>query len=124
MLSLFELFKIGIGPSSSHTVGPMIAAGRFVRRLEADSMLGEVESVEVDLFGSLALTGKGHARTETVSACSRSDRTNQVATAFRRRCYGSIRSAKDDCIPFPRGSSLPPQWHAFHRSDLRRPVDQ
>jgi hypothetical protein len=112
MLSLFELFKIGIGPSSSHTVGPMIAAGRFVRRLEADSMLGEVESVEVDLFGSLALTGKGHATDQA------------VATAFRRRCYGSIRSAKDDCIPFPRGSSLPPQWHAFHRSDLRRPVDQ
>ncbi|MFM8172036.1 MAG: serine dehydratase beta chain, partial [Pirellulaceae bacterium] len=66
MLSLFELFKIGIGPSSSHTVGPMIAAGRFVRRLEADGLIGKVESVEVDLFGSLALTGKGHATDQAV----------------------------------------------------------
>lgn len=66
MLSLFELFKIGIGPSSSHTVGPMIAAGRFVRRLESECSIEKIESVEVDLFGSLALTGKGHATDQAV----------------------------------------------------------
>jgi L-serine dehydratase len=58
--SLFELFKIGIGPSSSHTVGPMRAALRFVRELDAAGLLMKTTQVTVDLYGSLALTGKGH----------------------------------------------------------------
>ena len=58
--SLFEIFKIGIGPSSSHTVGPMRAAGDFVSMLGSKSVLTSVRRVEVELFGSLALTGKGH----------------------------------------------------------------
>jgi L-serine dehydratase len=58
--SLFELFKIGIGPSSSHTVGPMRAALRFVRELEAAGSLMQTARVAVDLYGSLALTGLGH----------------------------------------------------------------
>jgi L-serine dehydratase len=60
-ISLFELFKIGIGPSSSHTVGPMVAARRFGRWLAERGLLGQVSQVKVDLYGSLALTGKGHA---------------------------------------------------------------
>ena len=60
-LSVFDLFKIGIGPSSSHTVGPMIAAKRFVTDLVTQKKLGEVEEVMVKLYGSLALTGLGHA---------------------------------------------------------------
>ena len=58
--SLFELFKIGIGPSSSHTVGPMRAALRFARSLDAAGLLSRTGSVHVDLYGSLALTGLGH----------------------------------------------------------------
>ncbi len=58
--SLFELFKIGIGPSSSHTVGPMRAALRFARSLAAHGQLSQTASVTVELFGSLALTGIGH----------------------------------------------------------------
>jgi L-serine dehydratase len=58
--SLFELFKIGIGPSSSHTVGPMRAANRFARSLEENGLLERVARVRVELFGSLALTGMGH----------------------------------------------------------------
>jgi len=58
--SLFELFKIGIGPSSSHTVGPMRAANRFARSLEDAGLLERVTRVRVELFGSLALTGMGH----------------------------------------------------------------
>ncbi len=58
--SVFEIFKIGIGPSSSHTVGPMRAAGDFVSVLGSQSTLSSVKRVEVELFGSLALTGKGH----------------------------------------------------------------
>ncbi|HET9429021.1 MAG TPA: L-serine ammonia-lyase [Allosphingosinicella sp.] len=59
--SVFDLFKIGVGPSSSHTMGPMTAACTFVDRLRADGLLDRVARIEVDLYGSLALTGKGHA---------------------------------------------------------------
>jgi L-serine dehydratase len=58
--SLFELFKIGIGPSSSHTVGPMRAALRFVQELQALESFSATTRVQIDLFGSLALTGIGH----------------------------------------------------------------
>ena len=59
--SLFELFKIGIGPSSSHTVGPMRAALRFAERLAATGALARTARIQTELFGSLALTGIGHA---------------------------------------------------------------
>jgi L-serine dehydratase len=58
--SLFELFKIGIGPSSSHTMGPMRAALRFVRELERNQLTFRTDALQVDLYGSLALTGHGH----------------------------------------------------------------
>jgi L-serine dehydratase len=58
--SLFDLFKIGIGPSSSHTVGPMRAAGQFIRHLSQAGLLGSVRRIRVELYGSLALTGHGH----------------------------------------------------------------
>ncbi len=58
--SLFELFKIGIGPSSSHTVGPMRAAARFAARVTAPSQSAGIQRVRAELFGSLALTGIGH----------------------------------------------------------------
>jgi L-serine dehydratase len=56
-ISIFDLFSIGIGPSSSHTVGPMIAAHQFVNHLKLDN----IQRIQVKLYGSLALTGKGHA---------------------------------------------------------------
>jgi L-serine dehydratase len=65
-LSVFDLFKIGIGPSSSHTVGPMWAALRFVEMLEKRGLLGQVRRVVAELYGSLALTGRGHATDKAV----------------------------------------------------------
>ena len=59
-VSAFDLFKIGLGPSSSHTVGPMRAAQRFAHELAADGKLDSTGHVVVDLYGSLALTGRGH----------------------------------------------------------------
>ena len=59
-LSVFDMFKIGIGPSSSHTVGPMKAGRRFASTLEAEGLLERTASVTVELYGSLAHTGKGH----------------------------------------------------------------
>lgn len=60
MISIFDLFKIGIGPSSSHTVGPMKAANLFVSALSQQQLLTQVDRVQVELFGSLGATGKGH----------------------------------------------------------------
>lgn len=73
MISLFELLKIGVGPSSSHTVGPMLAALRFVEQLEnSQSQHGppasQVFRLQVELFGSLALTGVGHRTDRAVIA--------------------------------------------------------
>lgn len=59
-VSVFELFRVGIGPSSSHTVGPMRATARFLAGLEASGALDAVERVRVDLYGSLAVTGRAH----------------------------------------------------------------
>jgi L-serine dehydratase len=65
-LSVFDLFKIGIGPSSSHTVGPMLAAYRFVRGLDQRGQRPQVARLQVDLYGSLALTGRGHATDKAI----------------------------------------------------------
>ena len=65
-ISVFDLFKIGIGPSSSHTVGPMKAARMFVQRLDAAGLLARVARVEVQLYGSLGATGRGHGSDKAV----------------------------------------------------------
>ncbi|OOE67589.1 L-serine ammonia-lyase [Salinivibrio sp. IB868] len=59
--SMFDLFKVGVGPSSSHTVGPMVACARFTQYAAQTLSVTDIERVKVDLYGSLALTGKGHA---------------------------------------------------------------
>lgn len=65
-LSVFDFFSIGIGPSSSHTVGPMRAAQFFANRLKEDGLLSQTASVRVELFGSLGATGRGHATPKAV----------------------------------------------------------
>ncbi|WP_095148950.1 L-serine ammonia-lyase [Pseudomonas sp. Irchel s3a18] len=65
-ISVFDLFKIGIGPSSSHTVGPMRAAALFVESLREQQRLEQVRRVEVQLFGSLSATGIGHGSDNAV----------------------------------------------------------
>jgi L-serine dehydratase len=65
-ISVFDLFKVGIGPSSSHTVGPMKAARIFAEGLRDDGLLPQVRTVRVCLYGSLGLTGKGHGSDKAV----------------------------------------------------------
>ncbi|MQS14096.1 L-serine ammonia-lyase [Streptomyces kaniharaensis] len=65
-ISVFDLFSIGIGPSSSHTVGPMRAARMFARRLRSEGLLAEVASVRAELYGSLGATGHGHGTPKAV----------------------------------------------------------
>ncbi len=59
-ISIFDILKIGVGPSSSHTLGPWLAAGRFTNELSKTGLLQKVKKIQVTLYGSLALTGKGH----------------------------------------------------------------
>ena len=65
-LSAFDLYSVGIGPSSSHTVGPMRAAGMFAAGLERDGLLGSVSRVRAEMFGSLGATGHGHGTPKAV----------------------------------------------------------
>ena len=65
-ISVFDLFKIGVGPSSSHTVGPMRAAALFVQGLRERNLLARVRRIEVRLYGSLSATGIGHGSDNAV----------------------------------------------------------
>lgn len=60
-ISVFDMLKIGVGPSSSHTLGPWRAAERFLNELQQQQILDKVQHIDIDLYGSLSLTGKGHA---------------------------------------------------------------
>ena len=65
-ISVFDLFSIGIGPSSSHTVGPMLAANAFLALLEEKELINTIQRVKIELYGSLALTGKGHGTDKAI----------------------------------------------------------
>lgn len=85
-ISVFDLFSIGIGPSSSHTVGPMRAARMFASRLRGEELLGSVASVRAELYGSLGATGHGHGTPKAVLLGLEGDspRTVDVETADAR----------------------------------------
>ncbi|MEU8343512.1 L-serine ammonia-lyase [Actinomadura meyerae] len=105
-ISVFDLFKIGIGPSSSHTGGPMAAAHRFARGLERDGLLEKTASVQVVLYGSLGLTGKGHGSDKAVILGLEGDKPELVdvdtvdgrLASIRER--GALRLFGDHDIPF------------------------
>jgi L-serine dehydratase len=120
-ISVFDIFKIGIGPSSSHTVGPMRAAKRFAERLVADGQLAQTASVKVELFGSLGFTGKGHGSDRavilglegdepaTVDIESMAPRVAKVAAAKQLTLLGTHAIAFDpaESIVFHRREKLP-----------------
>src|SRR5215468_7246113 len=85
-VSVFDLFSIGIGPSSSHTVGPMRAARMFALRLRNEDVLGSVASLRCELYGSLGATGHGHGTPKAVllGLEGASPRTVNVETADER----------------------------------------
>ncbi|MHB1020902.1 MAG: L-serine ammonia-lyase [Acidobacteriaceae bacterium] len=117
--SLFELFKIGIGPSSSHTVGPMRAALRFVQELEAAGKLASVASVRIDLYGSLALTGHGHGTDRAVllglvgEAPDTIDPASMDAKLDAIRDAGKISLLGRHIVPFDA-----PTHFIFHRDQM------
>ncbi|MEU9643650.1 L-serine ammonia-lyase [Streptomyces sp. NPDC048188] len=105
-ISVFDLFSIGIGPSSSHTVGPMRAARMFARRLRNEELLDSVASVRAELYGSLGATGHGHGTPKAVLLGLEGDspRTVDVETADDRvetiRSSGRISLLGDHEIAF------------------------
>jgi len=80
-ISVFDLFSIGIGPSSSHTVGPMRAARQFVANLQQEGILSQVARVKTDLYGSLGATGKGHGSDKAVMLGLEGELPESVDTA-------------------------------------------
>ncbi|WCD99620.1 L-serine ammonia-lyase [Streptomyces sp. HUAS 31] len=105
-ISVFDLFSIGIGPSSSHTVGPMRAARMFARRLHNEGVLSSVASIRSELYGSLGATGHGHGTPKAVLLGLEGDspRTVDVETADERvekiKSSGRLRLLDDHEIPF------------------------
>ncbi len=91
-ISIFELFTIGIGPSSSHTVGPMRAARRFAVRLEREGLLSVLARLRVELFGSLAMTGKGHGTDRAVILGLEGETPEDVDPAWMPRRVAEIRA--------------------------------
>jgi len=92
--SLFEIFKIGIGPSSSHTVGPMRAAAAFACGLRENGVLEKTDRVEANLYGSLALTGHGHDTDRAVLLGLSGELPDQIAPETIEPKLAAIRSRK------------------------------
>jgi L-serine dehydratase len=92
--SVFDLFKIGVGPSSSHTMGPMTAACRFVEGLREDGQLELTAKVGVDLYGSLALTGKGHATDRAILLGLSGERPDRIDPDAAEAKVALIRESK------------------------------
>lgn len=123
-ISVFDLFSIGIGPSSSHTVGPMRAARMFARRLRNEELLGSVASVRAELYGSLGATGHGHGTPKavllglegdsprTVDVETADERVETIKSSGRIRLLGEheIAFAYDDDMVLHRRKALP--YHA------------
>ncbi len=93
-ISVFDLFSIGIGPSSSHTVGPMRAAQQFVQNLQDDGLLNQVAKVKVDLYGSLGATGKGHGSDRAVMLGLEGELPESVFTDSVESRLESIRATR------------------------------
>ncbi|MFF4831659.1 L-serine ammonia-lyase [Streptomyces sp. NPDC001315] len=123
-ISVFDLFSIGIGPSSSHTVGPMRAARMFARRLRNEDLLTSVASVRTELYGSLGATGHGHGTPKavllglegdsprTVDVERADERVSEIKEAGRIRLLGEhdIPFSFDDDLVLHRRKTLP--YHA------------
>jgi L-serine dehydratase len=90
-ISVFDLFSVGIGPSSSHTVGPMRAAAMFVADLAARDELDQVADVRVDLYGSLAATGAGHGTMPAILLGLEGYRPDAIETDEMERRLATIR---------------------------------
>jgi L-serine dehydratase len=111
-ISVFDLFKIGIGPSSSHTVGPMRASRRFAQRMVEHGMLERTTRLRIELFGSLGATGKGHGSDKAILLGLEGEEPEHVQTEavperlVRIRADGMLSLLGERRIPFDEQSDL------------------
>jgi L-serine dehydratase len=99
MISVFDLFKIGIGPSSSHTVGPMRAAGLFAESLRDGGALADVAGIRAELFGSLGATGHGHGSVKAVVLGLSGEVPDQVDPLAAQPMVDAVRAS--GVLPLP-----------------------
>ena len=117
--SLFELFKIGIGPSSSHTMGPMRAALRFARELESTGLSSQTASIQVDLYGSLALTGLGHGTDRAILLGLSGQTPEGIDPAEIEAKISAIRTARTLPLPGHHTIAFDEAKHLlFHRNQM------
>jgi L-serine dehydratase len=117
--SLFELFKIGIGPSSSHTMGPMRAALRFVRELQSTGLTLQTASLQVDLYGSLALTGLGHGTDRAILLGISGETPDGIDPAEIETKLSAIRTARALTLTGNRTLAFDePRNLIFHRNQM------
>ncbi len=120
--SLFDLYKVGVGPSSSHTMGPMRAARRFALELADSGVLDHVSTVRADLYGSLALTGIGHGTDRAVLLGLSGEEAGTIDPATIEPKLAAIRSTGTllllgrHAIPFRE-----PEHLLFHRDQMYPP---
>jgi L-serine dehydratase len=117
-VSVFDLFKIGIGPSSSHTVGPMRAALMFAHRLAHDGVLGATTRIKTDLYGSLGATGKGHGSDKAVLLGLAGHEPDTIDVETIPQLLDAIRGARR--LPLADGPTVPFDEAAdliFHRRE-------
>ncbi len=121
--SLFDLYKIGIGPSSSHTMGPMRAARRFAQSLQTSGHLDQVVAVRAELYGSLALTGHGHGTDRAVLLGLSGEEAATIDPATIDTKLAAIRASK--MLPLLRSHAIPfnePEDLLFHRDQMLPPA--
>ena len=131
--SLFDLYKIGVGPSSSHTMGPMRAACRFARDLESAGLLDRIARVQVDLYGSLALTGLGHGTDRAILLGLAGNEPAAIDPAAIESTVAAIRASRrvdiagkrrlefDESrdVVFHRDQMFPPEARTRHPNGVR-----
>ena len=103
-ISIFDLFKIGIGPSSSHPVGPMRAAHLFIAKLEKQGLLDRLARIQCELYGSLAATGKGHGTDKAILLGLLGQEPDSVPVDAIPAMLSRIR--QENRLPLPNGSSI------------------
>ncbi|MEM5317070.1 L-serine ammonia-lyase [Paraburkholderia sp. JHI869] len=118
-VSVFDLFKVGIGPSSSHTVGPMRAALMFAEGLERDGLLASTAAVKVELYGSLGATGKGHGTDRGVMLGLMGDAPDTVDPDTISERLEAVRKSRELSLLGKHAIAFVPKEHvAFYRQAL------
>ena len=94
MNSIFDIFKIGIGPSSSHTMGPMIVCNKIINRIIKHQLSGRVTDIKIELFGSLAYTGKAHGTDKALIAGLYGYKPDSIQPQKIKSLYAAVEKEK------------------------------